>query len=57
MLLTSDERFGGIPGEVAVHDFPAFSPAGDGMVIALGEIVPLIVFVQIHKAAFPIGHQ
>src|SRR5471032_1467285 len=23
----------------------------------LGEIVPLIVFVQIHKAAFPISHQ
>ncbi|MFU2327809.1 hypothetical protein [Pseudomonas sp. NFX98] len=27
------------------------------MVIALGEIFPLVVLVRIHKAAFPISHQ
>ncbi|MNC10689.1 hypothetical protein D3C75_583560 [compost metagenome] len=52
VFLASDERLGGVLGEVAIDDFPALLPSGHGVVFQRCENVPLIAYAQISKVAF-----
>ncbi|MNF00137.1 hypothetical protein D3C80_1989200 [compost metagenome] len=56
MPLAPDECLGGILGEMAIHDLPAMVPAGDGVVVEFAKDVPLVIFVEIEEAAFPVCH-